>query len=494
MLVRQGKIEDAKVVLRKSILDTEDKLVLAELESKDNPRNALALLDEVSSAADFDTTRKEHALSLRIEILLDAQESAIEDGVGVAFSLVEEYQTIHGDSVIVQVLRSRIANASGDQESAVSHLASAKQILSDKSSFADRFMLAREFDTYGSYRDCADVLIGHVDPTQDSPPLQLLLDSLVRSERRREARELLDSLPLRIAQHAKYRFAALSIHYRRGDYSSAEAILDQLIEDTPNDLGLHIRRIEIGTRQSKKKEIKALLSSQVETMDGSAQDRIHLAHLLNEFGFGERSLRLAYATLFQNPTDLVVRNGYVALLMPPKAPHIDNPFPIVVIENAAAVIQDRGGALRTLIIEPNTNLQSGSWSVLPKHPLAIQALGKSVGDTIATSGGDWTIRSIKSKYIHALHEALENLDVEEPDTAVARRIPLGEDEAKAQEAILGLVRARHERGEYILQLYAEQPLPIEFVAKLLGDPVIDVWGRIANTDVAFRSCLGTNDE
>ncbi|MFG6501547.1 tetratricopeptide repeat protein [Sulfitobacter sp. 1A15106] len=225
-------------------------------------------------------------------------------------------------------------------------------------------------------------------------------------------------------------------------------------------------------------------------IEGPAEDRMAMAQLLWRNG-REVALEYAYELAARNRNDFQVCLGYSGLLLAdafdgkaPQIPDIDE-VSIDAMVRLGRVARDDW----VIVIDNNQ-------SDLPDHvqvnnAIVQQALGKSAGETFETTTGpncfSWTVREIKSKYLHLFHEITRTLQDQFPDNGSFYSMTIVDDDVTP---ILESVQARRKSVERLEENYREHPMPLGAVAKAGGGSTIDFAVHLAQSGRQVFSATG----
>jgi tetratricopeptide (TPR) repeat protein len=387
----------------------------------------------------------------------------------------------------------------GDEASADETLTRAKNLLKPEAAFHDRFIVADALGRKGRYDEVVEVLDGKVDYFRDTPALQIFLLSLINSDRRKQAHEVLKALPDAVSNLPFYLRMKTILHVIRGDYKGAEQAVASYVGLCPEDLAMRLRWIDLLLRTNRQDEVKLFLEGQVESLKGNASDRMHLALFLEYFGFADRALKLAYEVFLKNRKDPQVHLQYVGLLLNPGRQDDDSLEMTHVSVDSVFVMESIRGERDTFLIEAKDSHHIDERYIDPDHSLAKKVMGLKPGDsfTIEEAGQpiEWRIISVKHKYIEALHSSMDRFERQFPTERGLSKIvvdkAIGPD---SLESIFRLVKQRHDSIERGLQQYERTPVPLECLIHGFGGDAIQVFHGIISSGRKFPVSIGTIEE
>jgi tetratricopeptide (TPR) repeat protein len=487
--------ENAVTLLQKLSDDPESLLMLAEIQVNKAPEDALRTLEGFEKMRGVDTRHRILASGIRIDSWLTHPRLTTDNRIKNATNEYEVLNSRYPDNSLIALMCSRIQEVAGGDLAMNESLQKAKTLLTNSSNFYERYLVARRFESLDRPSDVADILDGYVDPSQYSQPLQTLFFSLINSDRRAQAFRLLSEMPEKVASKSTIMSASINLHFRRGDYPAAESTINKLLESQPNNLRIHLNRIDIWLRYRSEKSIENFLNTKVEELEGSPEEFLRLAQLLDRHGHHERALALGYRTHLENRRNPKVQLAYVGLLLRPTSSDKIDLEKTEVGLNTAFTIRNNANEKETFIIEADEALRLIDETIAPTHPFALIANTLKVGDKFKSPNGEeWTILSIKHKYLHLLHERMERFERQFPENGGLQRFTIKEEGEGSLEPILKKIKEKHDRNESIFDKYEDTPLPLEVFAEWLGADVIEAWYGLAQVGRKFKVCHGNTPE
>ena len=343
------------------------------------------------------------------------------------------------------------------------------------------------------------MLNGRVDCSRDTPALQLLLPAMVNSDRRKQAHEIITKLPQEVADQPFYLRMQVAVHMIRGDYPAAQQTIERYLQIRPEDLSMRLKWIYLRMRRGGEIDVRTFLEGNVEQLEGIPSERMHLAMLLEQFGFSQRSLRLGYEIFLKNRKNPQIHLQYMGLLLCPSRPDDIDIKLAEVTRDAVLTIENTIGERDVYFIEADEHLRVDEKYIAPDHPIARKALGLKVGDTFVIHDAkepieEWRITSIKHKYLDALHKSMERFERQFPTVGGLERVVIDKKGPESLQPMLIRVKERHDAIEAAFNQYEHNPLPLEFLTHSFGGDIIQVWQTIIDTGRMFRVSIGTSME
>ncbi|MER8811252.1 PIN domain-containing protein [Mesorhizobium australicum] len=406
-------------------------------------------------------------------------------------ALLEKFRA----QVSVPILLYQAAREDGDDErsSALFELALGRTESLDS---ASRLMLARIAQREDRPKPVIDILDGHVDVEKDSPQLRLLARAFVNEVVSVKTLQFVKSIPDKLRKSAFYARVAASIHFNAGNLPEAETNFATAVRADPTDLSAHIGLLMAYRRGDKLDEARKYVATiDPHHLKGTADEFMHLSHLLAVFGRPDDALDLGYRTARDNPDDRHVLQRYFGLILPEAvAPKLPEPGETIGKDSWVLLERDSGQRLKVVIEDGEDRPSKNVYS--PSHLLAKVLIGRAVGDKIDYSPVvgttyEWVILEHKHKYLGLLHDLFEDFAFQFPDTPGFRQFAV---EGNDLTPFLDQVKKLSEQDQAIVDSYASHNIPMAAVAAMMGKTSIEFANRLMGTGVPIRVCAGTLGE
>ena len=123
-------------------------------------------------------------------------------------------------------------------------------------------------------------------------------------------------------------------------------------------------------------------------------------------------------------------------------------------------------------------------------------MGLKVGETFTLKSAigddfEWRVAEIKHKYLHALHDVMENFQTRFPDAKGLYRVAIREGNLQPA---LAQVKKLAENNRRLADLYLVQHLPMTMVASQFGGDPIGFAEYVRSLDRNIEACVGTEPE
>ena len=388
----------------------------------------------------------------------------------------------------------RLKSARGDEDASAA-LDRAVALITEETDFPTRFLVAEALASVQRFDDVADLLSGRTSSNFDSPALRALVAAAINADRRVLSRGIFKELPETLASVPFYQKAKIALEVRAGNIGAAENGIRAFLARDPSNLELYLQLLHALFRQGKLDALREEVAKPAAFFKGGALDFMKFAQFKDDFGDWREAHALAYKTLLANPTHQTVSMGYVGVFLRlghsremPVSP------PAVEIDMAVGLAQE-DGTNSVYVIEPDASLRPSAQYIAPSHRVADALLGKKVSDTFELPDKTRaTIKWIKTKTLHALHDILENFNNRYPEAQGLERVRIETSTPGGLEPMLEKVRDRHDAIQEVQKLYEAGTMPLALVARSVGSDPVEVMVGLASSGLAIRACEGTHPE
>lgn len=499
--------DDVSLVTRAAMIaiDSQDDVLAAELLPRlpDGPEATIVAFRLYSAQknwgelARLNPAKIEHIPAVeRLVVAAAVRLAAIK--IGAPDSRKEEIEKVARDVAAdarASIVVADFARMEGFGDVAESAFQSALSLIDDDAHIAIRMMVALHAGRRGDWSVVADLLDGHVAEDHDSDELRMLARAFVNdSPIRQRALRFFGRLAPTIRSLPFFLHAEGLLHFNHGDLPVAEMILRKAVDAQP-ELDNYLALISVLRRRERGDEIKPILDGiDLATAGGTPKQKMHLAQLLRSAGDGPKALAYAYCVLQSARNDPEAALGYFGLIM--MSPD-DGLIPVVdTVGNDTFVrLEGEHGQNNSFLISTDDE-RPAEGIVSLSHPTAVAAMGLKVGDTFempAPFGANrtWRVAEIKHKFLHALHDVMENFEKRFPDTKGFYTVTMVDGDIQPA---LDQVRRSAESNRKVADLYLLQHVPLNMVAEHLGGDTIGFVEYIRSLDTDIQTCVGTEVE
>ena len=363
------------------------------------------------------------------------------------------------------------------------------------SHIAGRLMVAMHAARHGAWPTVADLLDGNLGEDHDSEELRTLARAFVNdSPIRQRALRFFERLPRAIRDRPFYLHAQALLHFNRGALKQAEESLRRVI-DVSRDLTNHLALFATLRRRGRGDEVRTILEAlDPHGLEGTPGQKMYLAQEMQAAGQQAKAQAFAYDVLqgARNDPEAAIRFFGLMMLDPN-----GRTMPRVRRVGAGAWVRLEGqnGEAQSFLVEDGPD-RPAEGALSPRHPLAAAAMGLKVGArfTMPTAFGDhaqWRVAEIKHKYLHALHDVMENFQTRFPDANGLYRMTMREGDVQP---VLDQVKKLAESNRRLADLYLRQHMPMVMVASRLGGDPVGFAEYVRSLDHDLEVCVGNEPE
>ena len=326
------------------------------------------------------------------------------------------------------------------------------------------------------------------DAVDDVPPkvLPVYVNALIHGGKMARAQELVQEALSNEALPSWALDAAVQIAILRDDLEGGVKHLKMLLErsDVTNEARLELLRLLVRLRRHKEAhELADALIADVDELDG--RQHMTLAQAVHLLGNVEAGLQLAFTAYRKDDDDPELHRALAALALQSKGPETAlNVVGSDCYVKLASVDEERTIDY-TVLSSPRVRARDRQILVQTAEKLGLMGLG--LGDTVTLEdswgSGMWRVTEIKPAVRHVVQDILVNYSDRFPtEEFFVKGFSVAENGGVADFAPLISSlgeRARH-RAE-ILKVYAEQIVPLGFVANATGHRVDEVMLHLSTT-------------
>jgi transcription elongation GreA/GreB family factor len=230
-------------------------------------------------------------------------------------------------------------------------------------------------------------------------------------------------------------------------------------------------------------------------LDGTPGQKMYLAQEIAAAGERERALEYAYGVLTQARNDPEAALRYFGLIIMFDRSGCLIPRLREVALDAWVRLEGANGERNEFIIEQGES-RPAEGILNPTHPTASAVIGLGIGESFnqeSAFGDDttWRVAEIKHKYLHALHDVIENFQTRFPDAQGLYRIAMKEGDVQPA---LDQVKKTSETNRKLADLYFLQHLPMALVASRLGGDAVGFADYVRSLGANIETCAGNEPE
>lgn len=332
---------------------------------------------------------------------------------------------------------------------------------------------------FGNYFEAADLYGRLVDAPGADYITKRYLASLIESDQRERARQVIASLDAATRGTSAIRRIEANLARQSGDWQRLHDLLKQELIGNSGDSGVAVGYVGALHRLQKVDELKAYLGSNPVFDKTRPENEFEFAKYQSQHGFAFEAVTRLYRLFRQHPNDARIAGFFLSTLL--LSEDIKDKLATDVVTPGAAVRLSRPGDSRWVAVEVNGLPALTSWPevIPPSSPQAVSIAGKKVGDKVVFDAGvnkiEYEIGGVEHIFLFASRKAHELI--------AANAIPAGplwsvkvikESGEPDIEVIRESLAARAKYVERVVKTYKERKFPICRLAEALGTDVISL--------------------
>jgi len=423
-------------------------------------------------AGDLDQHEKNELLGIKICALWKHGEK------NEALTLVDENYEKITTTPSLTAFYIRLLDENGEVEERNRFLDTCKQI-SDNSPSYEIIAFADILFDYKCFFDAANLYSKLIVQPSDDYLTKRYLESLIKSEQRAKAVELLDKLPQEIRQQSFFRRSEANLARALGDLNKLEALLVRELKIEPNDSGVAAGYVATLYRKNKSQEIRKYLSNNPVFDPVIVENEIEIAKYQIEVGLVKEAMHRMYSLFRAEPNNSQIAGHYLLFMLDPKNTDLFKTEELVSV--GTAVYLDHEGQQKTIVIEPSLFPENKGWPgcISENSKIAKQLLGRKLGETVSLDIGmavqDARIIRITSMFIFASDNAhkvvAETASSSGPVWSVNVKKPDGKYNFNE---VLASLKNRRLHVEHVFSVYDKYKIPLQMLASSLGTDIVSL--------------------
>lgn len=391
------------------------------------------------------------------------------------------------------IVFARIAHQRGFLELAEEAFGYARKGIVPSSNMAQRLMVANYAADSNDATAVIQLLDSQVPLDVPSMELQWLATAhSIQSPKRESNATFFKTLAPDVAGLPAYAKRHASVLLDMGLPGEAMPKLQRLRDQLPRDAFIILRLAEAHMRLGNEAALEALVKSvDAAQIEGRPEHLMGVAQLICQHGRTDDALKLGYTVLCANDNNPRVVLGYTGLfLVEPDRRVVD--IPEVVVPGTAVSLKDEANSITTIVIDEDG---TGFWGTEVRSPTADDIrplLGQKRGFRQSSprrfqSNEFQEIAEIKSKYLHAFHQILDQFEYRFPDHGGLWQIrSVGDDITP----FLNAVRQLEESDRAVADRYVGQKLPLAMVARMMGRDALSFASYVRQRGHDIITCDG----
>lgn len=371
----------------------------------------------------------------------------------------------------------------------------ALSLIDEQSHAADRMMVAYHAERHDHSAVVADLLDGWVAEDYDNDELRTLARALANDSPIRErALSFFTRLAPEFRELPYYQHAEGIMHFNRGALREAEVAFRNAATLELN-IEYLIGWILVLQRLDRLGDVREIIDDiDLEKVEGTPGQKMFLAQVVRISGQGTKALQYGYSVLRASRNDEKAALRYFGLIMMDAEDGLIPAAETVSIDTWVRLESDQKHGYAFLVEEGEDRSAEGVLS--PTHPMAAAAFGRRIGDEFDIQSGlggtrRWRVVEIKHKYLHALHDVMENFENRFPDAEGFYTVSMQDNDIQP---VLDQIRRVAESNRKLVEFHLKKNVPLCFAVANGGRDTIRFAELIRSLGFDIRTCVGTDAE
>jgi tetratricopeptide (TPR) repeat protein len=367
----------------------------------------------------------------------------------------------------------------------------------------DIFHAAEAFYLAGEFSMAADLFARVTATDKDTLPLRRLVASLHNAKRRREARELFDSLPVALQRTPRFAEMGSIIYDHSGMLPQAKTLLEAAIAADPADLATRLSWMHIAERMGRSDEAVDWLSALSNDLQGSPEDLMRIATAMDRLNVPGPVLPLAYRALRAGYSTPAIHTNYmIGLFLMGQVGKREFVTPEASGPDVAVRIDEIGGDRSlTYVLETEPDPRIERQEIGPENSLWAILSGLRIGDRVelpnlGLAPTVYEVGALSDKYVHAHHRSMQTFTTLFPGDQTFGQFTIEPEKGLAGFGPLLETTQRHaERARQIEEFYKTGSIPLSLFAKFAGTSGFNIWDGVSEDPrLILMTCVGSEEE
>ena len=429
------------------------------------------------------------------------------DNLDKAEDLVNEMRDEDPKNILHLVAAAEILARRDQLSDARLLLNEAKAYALKRGSMREQISVAGELEKLGQYQEATELYEKIADQTKYTPLTRNLIFCYYKIGKLGQALEICQNILQQKEPSSEIIELAAGIQEELGNLSESRRLCERYLAVHPDDELMRLRKASLDFRTQAFDEVDRYLQSDIDTSKLDLVNILRLAEIHSARGHRRKTIDLLYETLRKHYNDGRAHEKYIfeCLMRNQDDDAWLNATRADV--DTAICVKNKSGERIWYVIEDREDVKIDRNQIQPSHQIAQQLLGKSVGEEIVLRDSplgqeNGKIVEVKSKYVHACRDSMENFEIRFPDASNLHQLTIQGLDSDDQEYVwqqfepfLKMVRERRAGAEKAVEVYGKGRFPIGAFADSLGLHPLDAWGALmCRPDPGIQCCQGTADE
>ena len=420
-----------------------------------------------------------------------------------ALTEVKAADVANSDSLAVICGGARILHAGKDEAAADTAIEKACTLVSKDTAPAERLLLADLLFATDKLEFAARQYELLAPRGKHSELHNRLLRCYVRTGALRKAKELVLSFPDTWTSDERTLSLAIDLGQQASDWEFLVPLAELHCERLPQDAGGWLLRLALDLKMRKMARFHHALESVPADLSGPPRLLAQVASLELRFGRKETGMLRLYGMFRRNLDDVDAASAYfIAIVAGPQELPLMEEELTEVQPGTAVTLKNELGETVTLSLDPAglPGLPAREGMVAPSDDIACSLLGVAVGQKVSLPGPFGTelrfvVEGVTSTFRRLLHIAQARVNSPVASDLPVMSVPVPKtDKGVDFSHVHAMLKRQSEHSRRALQGYADSPITLGILGKLLGRSVVDMVSGWPSDAPPLFVCAGTKDQ
>ena len=283
-------------------------------------------------------------------------------------------------------------------------------------------------------------------------------------------------------------------YFKRNDFPRAVPLVEKYLNDGGSDLFAFIVLCDIAKLSNDAPGLARLFDTyDLSSLEGTPEQRIHVAKLRGSIGDGAEALAEAYRILIEHPDSAPVALGFFSTFLLVEKTDLLGTVNVVDDGYYYRLVPSEGETIEK-VVDPNTeNLLGLSPEKVDFFTQRVwrQSVGYEFTQEKLQGNVIWRVDEIKHPYLHAFHQICNNYETQFPNAGGLWALRVDNDNI---ESLLAFVQRQADRDDTIFGEILDKHMPLEIASGLSKKNIFDIYDLVRSRGGMISTCVGTKEE
>ena len=283
-------------------------------------------------------------------------------------------------------------------------------------------------------------------------------------------------------------------YFKRNDFQRSVPLVKKYLNDGGQDLFAFLLLCDIAKLSHDISALKQHFQTySLSSLDGTPEQRMHVAKLRASLGQGAEALAEAYQIWLENPDSAPVALGFFNIFITVEKDGILDASMIVGNGCFYRLLPSEGQA-----IEKSVDINTGDLLELSPEKVDFytqSVWGKGVGYEFIQEKLQgkivWKVDEVKHPYLHAFHEICQTYENRFPTAGGLWALRIEDDNF---DSLLALMQRQAELDDNVFGEILDKNMPLEIASGLSNKNIFDVYDLVRARGGMISTCVGTKEE